>query len=41
MPPVPEDNIVELANGCLCCTVADEFVPALDAILARTASSTS
>jgi cobalamin biosynthesis protein CobW len=32
----PEENIVELANGCLCCTVADEFVPALDAILRRT-----
>jgi cobalamin biosynthesis protein CobW len=31
----PEENIVELSNGCLCCTVADEFVPALDAILAR------
>src|ERR1700724_191106 len=31
----PEDNIVELHNGCLCCTVADEFVPALDAILAK------
>jgi len=31
----PEENIVELANGCLCCTVADEFVPALDAILGR------
>jgi cobalamin biosynthesis protein CobW len=31
----PEDNIVELANGCLCCTVADEFVPALDSLLAR------
>ena len=31
----PEDNIVELANGCICCTVADEFVPALDQILAR------
>ena len=31
----PEENIVELANGCLCCTVADEFVPALDVILAR------
>ena len=31
----PKENIVELANGCLCCTVADEFVPALDAILAR------
>jgi cobalamin biosynthesis protein CobW len=29
----PEENIVELANGCLCCTVADEFVPALDQIL--------
>jgi cobalamin biosynthesis protein CobW len=31
----PEENIVELANGCLCCTVADEFVPALDGLLAR------
>src|SRR5882762_4697323 len=29
----PEQNIVELANGCLCCTVADAFVPALDTIL--------
>jgi cobalamin biosynthesis protein CobW len=29
----PQENIVELANGCLCCTVADEFVPALDTIL--------
>ena len=33
----PEENIVELANGCLCCTVADEFVPALDVILSRDA----
>src|SRR5271169_6555663 len=31
----PEENIIELANGCLCCTVADEFVPALDAILRK------
>ena len=31
-----EENIVELANGCLCCTVADDFVPAIEALLART-----
>jgi cobalamin biosynthesis protein CobW len=30
----PDENIVELANGCICCTVADDFVPALDQILA-------
>lgn len=31
----PEENIVELANGCICCTVADDFAPALDLILSR------
>lgn len=31
----PEDAIVELANGCLCCTVADDFVPALTSLLDR------
>ncbi|WP_137391318.1 cobalamin biosynthesis protein CobW [Rhodoligotrophos defluvii] len=31
----PEENIVELANGCLCCTVADEFLPAMEALLDR------
>src|ERR1700759_3712478 len=31
----PEDAIVELANGCICCTVADDFVPALEKLLAR------
>nr|WP_314073108.1 cobalamin biosynthesis protein CobW [uncultured Roseococcus sp.] len=29
-----ESGIIELANGCICCTVADDFVPALDALLA-------
>jgi cobalamin biosynthesis protein CobW len=31
----PEENVVELANGCICCTVADDFAPALDTILSR------
>ena len=31
----PEDNIIELANGCICCTVADDFIPAIEALLAR------
>jgi cobalamin biosynthesis protein CobW len=30
-----EDTIVELSNGCLCCTVADEFLPAMEALLDR------
>ena len=30
-----EADIVELANGCICCTVADDFVPAIEALLAR------
>ena len=29
------DDVVELTNGCLCCTVADDFVPALEALLKR------
>jgi cobalamin biosynthesis protein CobW len=31
----PEDNIIELANGCICCTVADDFAPAVTALLKR------
>ena len=31
-----DGDIVELANGCICCTVADEFLPAMEGILART-----
>jgi cobalamin biosynthesis protein CobW len=30
-----EDDIVELPNGCICCTVADDFVPALTKLLDR------
>ncbi len=29
----PEENIVELANGCICCTVADDFAPAMERLL--------
>ncbi|HTV44808.1 MAG TPA: cobalamin biosynthesis protein CobW [Stellaceae bacterium] len=32
-----DDDIVELANGCLCCTVADEFLPTLTRLLDRAA----
>lgn len=31
----PEENIVELANGCICCTVADDFLPTIQALLDR------
>ncbi|MBU6461999.1 MAG: cobalamin biosynthesis protein CobW [Bradyrhizobium sp.] len=31
----PEDAIVELTNGCLCCTVADDFVPTIAGLLSR------
>jgi cobalamin biosynthesis protein CobW len=31
----PDDNIIELANGCICCTVADDFLPAMAALLER------
>lgn len=31
-----KDDIVELSNGCICCTVADDFIPTMEALLART-----
>ena len=31
----PADDIVELANGCICCTVADDFIPAMTGLLER------
>jgi cobalamin biosynthesis protein CobW len=30
-----QEDIVELPNGCICCTVADDFVPALNKLLER------
>lgn len=31
----PDDNIVELTNGCLCCTVQEEFLPTMQKLLER------
>ena len=30
-----DDDILELANGCICCTVADDFIPTMEALLDR------
>ena len=30
----PEENIMELSNGCICCTVADDFIPTLERLMA-------
>ena len=30
-----EEDVLELANGCLCCTVADDFLPAIEKLLDR------
>ncbi|MCI5038832.1 MAG: cobalamin biosynthesis protein CobW [Donghicola eburneus] len=30
----PENNIMELANGCICCTVADDFIPTIEQLMA-------
>lgn len=29
------DDIIELANGCICCTVADDFLPSIQTLLAQ------
>lgn len=29
------DDIVELTNGCICCTVADDFLPTMETLLSR------
>jgi cobalamin biosynthesis protein CobW len=30
-----EEDVVELSNGCICCTVADDFIPTMEKLLAR------
>ncbi|MBL6781956.1 MAG: cobalamin biosynthesis protein CobW [Alphaproteobacteria bacterium] len=32
-PSCDADSIIELANGCICCTVADDFLPSMEALL--------
>ena len=34
IPNCPEENIMELANGCICCTVADDFIPTIEQLMA-------
>ena len=33
IPECPAENIMELANGCICCTVADDFIPTIEALI--------
>ncbi len=33
IPDCPAENIMELANGCICCTVADDFIPTIEALM--------
>ena len=33
IPNCPEENIMELANGCICCTVADDFIPTIEKLM--------
>ena len=30
-----DEDIIELSNGCICCTVADDFIPTMEKLLAR------
>lgn len=32
-----DDDVMELSNGCICCTVAEDFVPTLEKLLDRPA----
>ncbi|GAB5508665.1 MAG: cobalamin biosynthesis protein CobW [Hyphomicrobiales bacterium] len=30
-----DEDVIELTNGCICCTVADDFLPTMEMLLAR------
>ena len=30
-----EEDVLELTNGCICCTVADDFIPTIEKLLSR------
>ncbi|MEM7619247.1 MAG: cobalamin biosynthesis protein CobW [Pseudomonadota bacterium] len=30
-----DDNMIELSNGCICCTVADDFIPSMTSLIER------
>lgn len=34
-PDCAAEEVVELTNGCICCTVADDFLPTMEMLLAR------
>ncbi|WP_018698246.1 cobalamin biosynthesis protein CobW [Amorphus coralli] len=34
-PDCVADDVIELTNGCICCTVADDFLPTIEALLDR------
>ena len=30
-----DEDVIELSNGCICCTVADDFIPTMETLLSR------
>ncbi|XDZ65146.1 cobalamin biosynthesis protein CobW [Alphaproteobacteria bacterium LSUCC0684] len=36
IPGCSADDVIELANGCICCTVADDFLPSMQRLLSQT-----
>jgi cobalamin biosynthesis protein CobW len=35
VPSCRDEDVIELANGCICCTVAEDFLPTIERLLAR------